>query len=869
MKYFLALAGFLFAVIPAYSFDSPKIAPIERAGHFPLKIAAGDEPNLEIAVHNIGNVWMTVSNIAQFGTGYLGSSTDPITGVTAPSCFFPAGSNIEYLYVGAFWIGAVVGRDTLVSIGVDDYYGVVEFWPDPAPTGAMQRKSIQPSNPFYADNAVSEEDVVALYTDTVTNPNFVSIDQKDGRPHIPLNIEVTQRSYAWSYNYAEDFILFDYSIKNIGRKTLNQVYMGIYVDGDVHHTSKSGSEGYMDDLCGFLRTFPAGMGCDYLDTVNIAYIMDNDGDPEGGAFSTTSARGAAGVRVVRTPSDSLHYSFNWWATDYDAASDFGPRKAGTESDPFRDMDGLLGTPLGDRNKYYVMRHPEFDYDQLFTAKDHAAGGWLPRPASAANMADGFDARYLLSFGPFDISPGEVLPVSFAWVCGDNIHVNPDDFMRYYTPNNPEIYYDRLDFSELAKNSKWASWIYDNPNYDTDGDGFKGKYRICCVDSVITIDSIAIPPETSFTCVKADTTYYEGDGVPDFRGASPPPPPDLRVFSRLDEFNAGEIIVRWNGRKSEMTKDVFSNRLDFEGYRLYQSLSPKASNFVLIASFDKEDYDRWIWNALSGKWVLLDPPFTIDSLKKLYGENFLPLDYSIDNPFYVSHPRGADSAFYFTRQDWNASDLIDTNKIHKRFPQQPFPSTLNLDSALLYHADELIEDTLFKYFEYEYTIRDLLSSQLYYISVTAFDYGSPGHGLEAMESKPTLNMVSDYPQNSTNVVEEKGLDVVVYPNPYRIDGNYRSAGGGGFEGRGQEDRTDDRVRAIHFVNLPAKCTIRIFSIDGDLIREIKHDSAPGTPQSAHEKWDLITRNTQAVASGIYYYSVESISGNQLGKIVVIM
>ncbi len=723
---------------------------------------------------------------------------------------------------------------------------------------------------FYADNAVSEEDVIAVYTDTVTKPSFVSIDPTDGRPHIPLNIEITQRSYAWSYNYAEDFILFDYSIKNIGRKTLNQVYMGIYVDGDVHHTSKSGADGYMDDLCGFLRTYPAGVGCDFLDTVNIAYIIDNDGDPQdAGSWSNTSARGAAGVRVVRTPSDSLQYSFNWWATDYDAASDFGPRRAGTEDDPFRDMNGLLGTPGGDRNKYYVMRHPEFDYDQVFTAKDHTAEGWLPRPSSASNMADGFDARYLLSFGPFDISPGEVLPVSFAWVCGDNVHVNPDDFSRYYSPNYPELFYGKLDFSDLAANSKWASWIYDNPNYDTDGDGFKGKYRICCVDSSISIDNTVTPPETSYACLKADTTYYEGDGVPDFRGASPPPPPDLRITPSVDESNTGRLAVRWNGYKSELTRDVFSNRFDFEGYRLYQSLSPRTSDFVLIASFDKEDFNRWIWNYSSTRWVLLEPPFTLDSLRRIYGDGFQPLDHSIDNPLHVSASGRPDSAYYFTRQDWNASSLDDTTRIHKRFPEQPFPTTLNLDSTIRYYPDELIDDTLFKYFEYEYTIKDLLPSQLYYISVTAFDYGSPGHGLESMESKPTLNMVAEYPQTSSSLVQEKSLNVVVYPNPYRIDGNYRSAEGGGFEGRGQENLSADRVRAIHFANLPSRCTIRIFSIDGDLVREMKHDSAPGSPQSAHEKWDLITRNTQAVASGIYYYSVESDSGNQIGKIVIIM
>ena len=81
--------------------------------------------------------------------------------------------------------------------------------------------------------------------------------------------------------------------------------------------------------------------------------------------------------------------------------------------------------------------------------------------------------------------------------------------------------------------------------------------------------------------------------------------------------------------------------------------------------------------------------------------------------------------------------------------------------------------------------------------------------------------------------------------------------------------DERVRAVHFTNLPHKCKIRIFTIDGDLVREINHDKQPGDPQSMNDSWDLITRNTQAVVSGIYYYSVESSLGNQLGKLVLIM
>ena len=190
---------------------------------------AETEPYVTIGVHKIGKIAMTVSNQGHFGKGYVPGLTDPRDGGPAPSCAFPYPSQQSYLFAGGFWIGAVIGRDTLVSTGLDGWRGTMELWPDPEPRGRITYRSLLTGD----KEAISEQDYVAMYTDTVTRLQYVTGDPIDGRPHMPLNIEVTQRSYAWSYAYAEDFVLFDYSIKNIGRQKLNQVYMGFYVDGDV------------------------------------------------------------------------------------------------------------------------------------------------------------------------------------------------------------------------------------------------------------------------------------------------------------------------------------------------------------------------------------------------------------------------------------------------------------------------------------------------------------------------------------------------------------------------------------------------------------------------------------------------------------
>ena len=753
------------------------------------------------------------------------------------------------------------------------------------------------SNPNDID-AVSEQDFISVYVDTVTDPSCVVDDDFDNRPHKPLNIRVTQRSYAWSYAYAQDFVLFDYSIENIGRKVLNKVYMGIYVDGDVGRLEFS--DDAQDDICGFRRTTKAIKDCpgqDWLDTINIAWIADNDGKRSGEVPPCPDALtlpAVTGTRIVRTPSsDTLKYSFNWWISNQNPPDDFGPRLKDTITDRFRQFaTGGLGTPMGDRDKYYIMRHEEFDYDQLFSAKDNTGAGWLPPTSNSPGFADGWDTRYLLSFGPFDINPGEVLPISFAYVAGDKFHTDCNAYndLFFHNETDPDsTYYKYLGFDDLGKNAVWASWIYDNPGIDTDGDGYRGPFRLCYRDSVQVCDTI--PPDT-INCVweytQVDTVYTAGDNVPDFLGASPPPPPELwvvndlgdtlgsKIIPRVINNSEGELRVRWNGMLSETTKDRFSNLDDFEGYRVYLALSPNPDQFSMIASYDREDYNRYTWNG--SEWELVDIPFSLDSLRTLYGRDFNPLDYGPDNFYKYVSPDNEISRYYFATQDYNQSDLSDPDGIHKVYPDEPLPNTRSLDSARIYYPEELTEDGLFfKYYEYEYVLDGLLPSQLYYVGVTAFDYGSPGE-LESLETPEYRNYVAEYAANTNTTVEQGGLNVIVYPNPWRIDGNYKEEG---FEGRdyidgpnkghlvAQQGVSDERTRAIHFLNLPNKCTIRIFTIDGDLVREIDHDYPKDSPRSMHDRWDIITRNTQTAVSGIYYYSIESEYGNQIGKIVIIM
>ncbi len=812
-------------------------------------------PNYQMRVHKTGKMALTIANKGTFGTGTLGSVF--IDGELALSCEYPINSNIEYLFQGALWAGAVVGSDTLVTVAADGWLGIHEMNPGSGHAGDFISRSTLRSKPDYSPDAVSEQDFICTYTDTMTDPGVTGgEDPFDNRPHIPLNLSIRQSSYSWSFEYTEDFVIFDYSITNIGLFPIKDLYLGIYVDGVAYHKSIE-SNGFRDDVCGFRRTVatPADF-CIREDTVNIAWIGDNDGDPIDHEWAHTSPVAVTGVRVLRTPNPDLQYSFNWWISNSDPSLDFGPRMAGTDEDPFRTFGSQLGTPTGDKNKYYVLSHREFDYDQLFSAVSHTGQGYLPPPDPdrAADFADGYDTRYLLSFGPFDVGPGDSLPITLAYVAGDSFHVNPDDYQNYFDPMNPRIYYNKLNFADLGTNARWASWIFDNPGVDTDGDGDSGKF---CWKYIWT-DTTLFNPDSSGPAdsvhIDSFPVYYGGDGVPDFLGATPPPPPKINTIPGF-----GQVTVRWNGQDAENARDVFSGLKDFEGYHVYFAENDRQSDFVMLASYDIENYIIYHFAEMPSSfyrdsvltWSQLGSPITIDSLRRLYGADFDPMAH--DSPYkYIIDPTTREY-YFFGREGWNQSDLSDPRKIHRVYPE-----------ASKFDPADTTEDGYMRYYEYEYTIDNLNPAQPYYFSVTTYDFGSSGSMLGSLESSPLVNMVKEYPLPSTDAVEAEALRVIVYPNPYRINAGYAR------DGHENRDRTRaaDWARRIHFVNLPNVCTIRIFTLSGDLVKQIEHYYPQGGPAAQEDEWDLISKNTQAVVTGIYLWTVESDMGEQIGKIVII-
>lgn len=174
--------------------------------------------------------------------------------------------------------------------------------------------------------------------------------------------------------------------------------------------------------------------------------------------------------------------------------------------------------------------------------------------------------------------------------------------------------------------------------------------------------------------------------------------------------------------------------------------------------------------------------------------------------------------------------------------------------------------------YRLEVGGLLSGWQYQFAVTAFDEGTADGSLPSLESSLNANAVRVFPGTSVN--DEFGSEdrkVGVYPNPYRINAAW--------------DGGNELTRKVIFYNLPAKAEIRVYTLAGDIVAELSHDSDtyngdnrwfsdlsanPRVMSGGEHAWDILSSSNQIISSGLYLYSVKDMDSGevQTGKIVII-
>jgi hypothetical protein len=897
------------------------------------------------------NIWMNFTNYGYFGNSSPNDRNaveDPCRpGEWAPQCEFPGGSRIQYLFQGALWLGALIRAEGYeyprVSVGTDGWLNppVNEFNPGEGTTNSQVNGIIERTTlPLdydclgnyigsFKDSAVSEQDFVTSYTDTLTEDFWVTDDPIDG-PHVPLGIKITQKSYAWTYNYAQNFIIIDWEIENIAGNYLKNLYVGLYIDADVGWRGEG--QWHEDDICGFQPKYYYSRPDGEPDSsvINTAWIADNDGRPRNvAAGNDFTSPGVTGVRVVRAPNPRLATSFNWWISNGDPDLDFGPSWEDDGSPG--DWTSTYGTPMGDVRKYFVLKNREFDFDQTLTnlpveiaqQPQEIRDRWNPDilleshswkipgeegtpPNLVDDLANGYDTRYLLSWGPLGIfdhideagnriyrlNPGEKFSMTIAYVAGDNFH----DKNRAQ-PTSETIDPTLFNFSSLRYNADWAARVYDNPMIDTpiydwgndhvagtnDADGSEGDGEKDTGDGWFGED---VGNDGLFAIQAGDICYKWEAGIrreyiypgPDPDGSEN----DAHVSQTEDSFERPDYLdyTRLNGML-----DFGDGHPDFQGpppppapqvSQLDRAVVANAGTSV-ARTFTEDFLTENVvltWNRYPSEDPDYKDPFSRE--RDFEGYRVYVSNANVERDFAFLDEFDLTDYAYFSLTDSMVSKPTvdptgmpaDTMIAGERF----YLKSVGKNIGFVGHESLVIDSTADpSNWKYYYVVENAHPMIPRYYAVTSYDYGDFKTGTLPLESAKIASAIYIAP-SGTNTRK-----VGVVPNPYRANQDYRLEHGGvSWENRddGTPEYFPQTDRRIYFYNLPFNCLIRIYTVSGDLVDVVAHNVAGDDNQGWNadyaEAWDLNSRNHQQVVAGVYLFTVEDLSNGEFetGKLVVI-
>jgi len=342
----------------------------------------------------------------------------------------PAGSQVDYLFGGAFWIGGIVGDDTLVTTAFDGWQNVSETEPTATKPGTLTR--------IWSSTGIASR---AEFADTFAGGW--------DHPHFPLGIKGILRAYWWDTvpNWSKT-IVFDLILSNIGGKNIQKGYLGLFFDPDIYlRGDQLDMSDLSDDLCGSFRSH------------GMAYAIDAGKRTIDGQFvDSLSPIGAFGLKLLAAWPLVTDTNFNWWFGSASSACNFGPRQRGTLDQPYRDFQtGGTGEPKGDKNKYYVMSHREWDYDTYLIGTIGDSNAVWMDPLQGPTLCDDVtDIRCLLSAGSFDLPPDSSVRFVFALLAGDSVHTDPQNYRdNMLTAHHPDSFYAKLDFSDLIQSGTIA------------------------------------------------------------------------------------------------------------------------------------------------------------------------------------------------------------------------------------------------------------------------------------------------------------------------------------------------------------------------------------------------------------------------------
>lgn len=281
---------------------------------------------------------------------------------------------------------------------------------------------------------------------------------------------------------------------------------------------------------------------------------------------------------------------------------------------------------------------------------------------------------------------------------------------------------------------------------------------------------------------------------------------------------------------------------------YDILPGDSIKIVIAEIVDGVDYDLVInpkkYTANTINTMSRDKFFaTADRAQSTYNNSYNHTDPPAAPEFDIDYNRASEDVANVLTWGTEAELIPDPDK-----------GSLDLKAYIIYRSSylpigpweaidtiQIGDNNFFDGINYVYIDKSVDIGQAYYYAITGID-------TDNLESSIFANRLKN-PFIATLPPKDNIDEILVVPNPFVI--------GKGFSKPGEKDK-------IQFVNIPNPCTIRIYTIRGDLVKTIRVDEGEGAIVS----WDQVTDFGQFVESGIYLFHAESNGKSKIGKFAIV-
>jgi hypothetical protein len=221
-----------------------------------------------------------------------------------------------------------------------------------------------------ADEFVSDRDIYSVFDDDNNSSSQGS-----------LGIEVEQTGYSYGRPYAENFLIWDYTIKNKSSKVIDSAYIGYYAIFRPDYDNQ--------DYVNFIKATPKSASKD------LVYIYDVNNTRDGAWASDNTPMGMVGLKILNTSGGLGVTDFHYFTRDV------APQ-----------LDQVLWPIISSNKKDANIALPE----AFFHGADNRIDDTSP-DSLKVYFPNGAPINYLIFTGPVTLQPGDSVHSSVAVVMG--------------------------------------------------------------------------------------------------------------------------------------------------------------------------------------------------------------------------------------------------------------------------------------------------------------------------------------------------------------------------------------------------------------------------------------------------------------------